>query len=269
MRNKATKCILLVLLVMMTGRGIAQRQVTQYYQVGLGSTEILDTYLTPEKFRGTGLTLLSVRETKGNKPEWSTVSQHQLHLATAKDRAGNAAMMEATYNFLWGKYYAWQLMDNKLQLQAGGLANVTLGAFYHTRSNANNPAQARLALNIMPSGIATYRFGWLKRKWAVRYELDMPLAGVMFSPNYGQSYYEMFSLGNYDHNIVPTTFVSTPYFRQQLMVECGVCPSLTLSLGYLGDWQQASVNGLKQHLYNNSVMFGVVKRFSITKLKNE
>ena len=105
-------------------------------------------------------------------------------------------------------------------------------------TTSNNPAQARLALNIMPTGIATYGFNIKRQHFALRYELNLPLFGIMFSPNYGQSYYEIFNRGDYDHNVVPTTFVSAPTFRQ-------------------GNYQQADINHLKQHIYTHRVLLGI------------
>lgn len=264
-----------------------------FMQIGSGTTDVLDTYLSQEKFKGTGMTFLSLSEHRGVKViekqedtrpsslrqdddeplvtplRWSTIVQNQVSLSLSEDRDENKSMMEATYNLLVGRYCSLVGRPSAtFHIQAGALANATLGCLYNTR-NGNNPVQARIGLQLMPSGIATWHFRLFKSKnessgtgrASLRYEVDVPLVGLAFSPNYGQSYFEIFAKDNYDHNIVPTTFVSAPYFRQQLTFSCAVSRKLTLQLGYLGDYQQLQVNNLKQHVYAHRMMIGVAKGF--------
>ena len=228
-----------------------------HWQLGVDVTNILDTYLSQEKFHGMGFSLLTTSERRRDSALWSPAWQHQVHISTAKDRADNASMMEAMYKFYYGRYRRFNIAP-RIELQAGALATMGLGFIYNTR-NGNNPVQARLGLHIMPSAKAVYHFKLFQHESRLRYQIDLPLLGVVFSPNYGQSYYELFSLGNYDHNIVPVTFVSAPNFRQQLALLFNVGQRFAISLGYLGDYQQQQVNNLKQHVYNHALMVGIAK----------
>ena len=278
MIRKKNRIISLILLVLTSQTMAAQgdfvsksdslpdhtRMVTNAKLIGMGATNLLDTYLSPEKYNGVDLRFIShtVRERKGS--DWSRQMVWQGQVAFADNRAKEGSEMAGTLNFSYGMHRQWQLMDGRLRLKAGALLDANVGFLYNTR-NGNNPAQARLSLDLSPSVAAAYHFHLWGKPLMVRYEVSAPLMGVMFSPNYGQSYYEIFSEGNYDHNVVPTTIGSTPSLRHMLTLDFRLLRT-TWRIGYLGDYRQANVNNLKQHTYTHSLVIGVVKRFTVVKL---
>lgn len=246
--------------------GDSLKIITTSHMLGVGRTQVLDTYLSQEHFKGLGFSFVATTEHQRPHRRWSTLTEHEANLSFVKDRADSKKEIEGAYNLYWGRLRSWLLLDGHLRLQAGAVGNVSLGVIYNT-ANSNNPAQARAHLNLMPVGTATYHFRLFGSQMSARYELALPLCGIMFSPNYGQSYYELFSQGSYDHNIVPTTFVSAPDWRQMLTLDAAVSRKMTLRIGYLGNMQQAKVNNLRQHVYTHRLLIGITRRFSIVNVK--
>ncbi len=242
----------------------SDKVITNAKMIGIGATNILDTYLSPEKYRGTELRYISHTTRDSESSRWSRQIVHQGDIAYTDNRSGNGTEIAGAYNFRYGWLYNWHFLDRRLNVKAGAAIDATIGFIYNTR-NGNNPAQARAMLNITPTGSADYRFTIAGRPFAARYEVGVPLCGLMFSPNYGQSYYEIFSRGNYDHNVVPTTFVCSPSIRQMLSLDFSIGRT-TLRVGYLCDIQQARVNNLKSHIYTHAFVIGFVKRFKLIKI---
>lgn len=230
-------------------------------QLAVGKANMLDTYLSPEKYRGTELRYISdvLRDSKKRPVSYQLL--HEANLGITRNRAHNARTLSGGYTFSYSIMRKWQLLDDKLLLRVGGVGYANLGFAYNTRNTANNPAQGYASVNIGPQVMATYNLPWsIKHEWPVIrliYQTRMPLMGVMFSPNYGQSYYEMFGLGNYDHNVVFTTF-TTFQMRQQLAVDIPLAQKTSVRLGYLVDIRQGKPNNLRQHHYYNAFTLGVV-----------
>lgn len=239
--------------------------ITNAKLVGVGATNILDTYLSPEKYNGTEVRYMShtTRERPGKRLSRELI--HQADIAFANNRSGDGEEIAGMYRFNYAWLYNWKFFDSRLEIKAGGTTDFNLGFIYNTR-NSNNPAQLRAFFNLTPTAVATWHFNLFHKPMALRYEVGVPLVGVMFSPNYGQSYYEIFSEGNYDHNVVLTSIGNAPSMRDMLSLDFRL-GSVTMRVGYLGDFHQAHVNGLKSHIYSNTVMIGFVKHFQILNIK--
>ncbi len=241
--------------------------ITSVKMLSIGATNILDTYISPEKYTGTELRFISMVNRRKIGRNISTMMINQGDMSYTKNRASNSDDIAGMYNFAFGWHYNWSLLGGDLRMQAGGLVDLNIGFIYNTR-NGNNPAQARCYINLTPSGSAEYDWHIHNHIYMLRYAVQLPLVGLMFSPNYGQSYYEIFSKGNYDHNIVPTTFISAPCFRQMLTVDFNLWHT-TFRIGYMGDYQQSNVNNLKSHIYTHSLVIGVVRQFSLLNIRHK
>lgn len=240
-----------------------EKVITNTRYVGIGYNSTQDTYLSPMHYGGMELRFMShiTRErldTLSKPSRWSRLIINEGVLSKGKSKSENGSMLNGYYHFEYGALHSW-LLNDKLTIKAGGQIEFLGGFIYNTR-NGNNPAQMRLLMDIGPIVTASYPLGKIR----LDYEASMPLAGLCFSPNYGQSYYEIFSEGNYDHNCVPTTIVSTPSLRQMLTANFRL-GRFNLSIGYLGDYRQQSVNSLKQHVYSHNLVIGLVKELRINK----
>jgi hypothetical protein len=93
-----------------------------------------------------------------------------------------------------------------------------------------------------------------------RYQVEIPLAGVFFSPHYGQSYYEIFDLGNYSGVVQFNSFHNKLAVKNYFTVDFPV-GNLTIRTGYLHSYYRTDVNNIQTHIRSHSFMIGMVKEF--------
>lgn len=231
--------------------------------VGVGMANVLDTYLSPYNY--TGPELRVVRETERMTRLWhgriSNQSLIELNASHLENRTGTAKEWAGGIRYSMGWHYNFMPVSG-FCFRTGMLASGYAGAVYNTR-NGNNPAQAKVDVTIDLSASVIYVLRMAAHSSVVlRYQLNMPFVGVAFSPNYGQSYYEIFSLGNYDHNAVLVYPGNMPSMRHLLTADIPLGNSAALlRVGYSGQFDQASFNELRYHSYSHSFMIGFVKCF--------
>lgn len=233
--------------------------------LGIGSVQHLDTYLSPQHYNGTELRLASQIERFRPNKQFNIFMINEGSISTSKPKSENMDELSAFYRFGWGYFKRWTQVAPNLRLDAGLTAEALAGVNYIV-SSSNNPVQVNLSAALAPLVAGEYDFRFLRKNMMVRYQVRIPLIGVMFSPNYGQSYYEIFGVGNYDRNVCLTTPFNAPSIRHSLSLDIPFGNGC-LRIGYLGDVIQSRVNGIKRHDYTHAAMIGWVSMFQTHKIR--
>ena len=225
-----------------------------------GSANVYDSYLSP--YSQTGIEARILRQTERMTKLWSGRISYHTEIDLNASRTKNPARNVKTYAGGIRYSNAWLYnfsSTRRLRTAAGLAASAYAGCVYNER-NGNNPAQAKADLMLDLTGQAVYTFRLGRRQWSVRYRLAVPLVGLAFSPQYGQSYYEIFSLKDYDHNCVFANFINMPSMRHLLTLDIPVGHNI-VRLGYAGEFMQSRWNGLRYHSYSHNVVVGFTKYF--------
>ncbi|MFR9166715.1 MAG: DUF3316 domain-containing protein [Dysgonomonas sp.] len=220
--------------------------------LGIGSVNLYDTYLSPLEYKGTSFRLVNERmkQLSWFQGRFTRQQTIEIEFATGENPAKNAREYWFFANYNWGGHYNIY-KDEKFRFSAGAIWDVNAGVLYNER-NSNNPASARLYTNINLSVIGFYKWKFA----TVRWQMDTPIAGVLFSPRFGQSYYEI-SLGNTVGNVNLASLHNQRALRNYITVDFPV-NKFSFRVGYLGSYYQTKVHGLITHTYSNSFMIGLV-----------
>ncbi|WP_302783931.1 DUF3316 domain-containing protein [Bacteroides fluxus] len=251
-----------------TDSATRNRFITRATLYGAGLTNVFDTYLSPQEYTGVDFRISreSIRMTNWMNGRISLQSFFQADLGYTHNKVDNNNAFSGLANWNYGLHYHFPITSN-FKLLAGGLADINGGFVYNLR-NGNNPAQARAYINLDASGMAIWNLRIKSCPLTLRYQINLPLIGVMFMPNYGQSYYEIFTLGHWNGVINFTSLHNQPSLRQMLTVDFPVGKA-KMRLAYVWDAQQAKVNEIKTHTYSHVFMVGFVKEIYLLRNKKK
>lgn len=236
---------------------VSTRQIEKSTTFAIGNINRLDTYLSQEEYNGTEFRFISDLY-KIRLDRWDLNFTHEGAIDYTHNRVDNANTLAGHYDFAFSMLKAIE-HRNKYSFHAGFMTDLYTGFAYNMRNTANNPAQGYASLSIGGAIKAHYDLLIRHKILKINYEARLPFVGIMFSPAYGQSYYELFNNGNYDNNIVVTS-IAIPQYRHQLSIDYPINNQTYIRIGYLGDYRQSKPNELKQHTYTNSFLIGFVLR---------
>ncbi len=219
---------------------------------GVGSMILTDTYLSPLEYNGLSLSLFYERLNATSYFNGKLLLQQQffLQVASTDNPISNAITYYGNIDYHLNGFYPI-LKTKSFRLLAGPGADLSIGGVYNVR-NSNNPAQLKTSINLNASLLALYNFKQLVFRW----QMTTPLMGAFFSPEYGQSYYEMFVLGNKSGIIHFATPANQRGLRNYITVDYPIS-KVTLRAGYLRNYYRTETNNLITSISSHQFVIGL------------
>lgn len=234
--------------------------VNEATSIGIGGYNIKDTYLSPIKYTGTGFRVMNERMKVVALANYRFSRQQVINvdLSFTDNPTETASNFSGFIDYSLGYHYRMQPLSD-LKVLIGPSVRGLLGFVYNTR-NGNNPANMKLDIDLNISAMAIYNLKIKNYPITLRYQIDMPFMGMLFSPHYGQSYYEIFNEGNDSGIVRLSSFHNKLAARNYLSADFPIA-NFTVRVGYLNSIYKTDVNSIKGHIISNSFMIGLVKEF--------
>ena len=235
------------------------RYVTRATMYGIGFTNVFDTYLSPQEYKGIDFRISreTIRMTKLFDGNVSVQNFFQADIGYTHNRADNNNTFSGLVNWNYGLHYQFRLTEN-FKLLAGGLIDANGGFVYNLR-NTNNPASGKADLDLNFSAMGIYGFKFGNYPVTFRYQMEIPFIGALFAIHKGQPYYYLSQgdrSGVIKFSSLHNKFAMRNYFTFDFPIA-----NFTVRAGYLNSMYRTDVNGIKTHVLSNSFMIGLVKEF--------
>ena len=264
LKNKITYILFLFLLTAFSAYSQETKPIPLTYQstmVGVGTSHVYDSYLSPLKYSGTNVGLVYEQMRMIGMGNGNLSVQHQffINYSYTENSTQTASDQTGWFEYNFGLPYRFNLTDN-LQLFAGPQAGVMLGFIYNSR-NGNNPASAKVNADVGLSGIAAYKLMIKSQPIRFRYQLNLPVIGGLYSPQYGESYYEI-GMGNSEKLFYFSSFHNYFAFKNMLSVELPL-NWITIRAALVNSFYQTKVNDLVTQSRSNTFYVGISKNFYV------
>lgn len=245
---------------------IPERIVVRVSQLGVTLLDNLDTYLSKHSHKGFGLNYSheAFRDARAGNCRWKY--QRLFNATVGYATRGSSLQYTALVSHSWGGYHPFKVAKG-LTLLAGAQIQLEGGALYNP-TGGNSPVAAKLRTALAASGMAIYHFPVRRSEWIARYQLDIPLVGAMFAPEFGQSYYEIFGLGHASNVVAFTHPGNNPSWRHMLSLDIPL-KATTLRISYIADLYQSRINDIDCHIYRNTFSIGFARTIFKVKKKNK
>lgn len=231
------------------------RPVFAAYTLQAGTARLADTYITPLNYKGAHYALdYSRYQAMRFDPGRFTMRLHgNLSVDKTHSPAGNSTMWDAMLSLDWSMMRRWSVRPD-LTLGIGGITGIEAGAIYNAR-NSNNPVSAKGAWIIGVTGFATYRITLWRLPVTLVYQPSLPVTGIFFAPQYGESYYEIY-LGDRS-GLVHGAWWGNRFQLDNLLTADLHFGSTALRLGYSGRILTSKVNHIITRRFTHALTIGV------------
>ena len=231
------------------------RPVAKAFTIDYGRASVLDTYLSSIKYSGYNLRLgyERLQAMRFNPEKWVMQLEVGVDYANAINPAKDLVFHTLMTDVKWGMMHRWWVAEG-LQLFGGGSTQFRGGAIY-APTNSNNVVSAKANWSVDLTAMAVYNHKFWGLPITFRYQATLPVSGVMYSLDYGESYFELYE-GNRS-GLAHFSWFGNRFALNQLVAADMHFGNTVVRLGYRGVYETSWVNNLNTQIFRHSLVVGL------------